>query len=89
MLPTPVGVSDAPLLGRAPPISAPCANLVFRHPRVAAPDVFPHEGNSRVRARLRRWLGLASQAIRTESEGRVRGHWCQIRLAFHSVSLDP
>ena len=89
MLPTPIGVSDAPLLGRAPPISASCANLVSRHPRVAARGVFPREGNSRERARPRRWLGLASQAVRTEADGRVRGHWYQIRCALHPVSLDP
>ena len=89
MLPTPIGVSNAPLLGRAPPDSASCADSVSRHPRVAASDVFPRGGNSRERARARRWLGLASQAARTELDGRMRGHGCQIRVAVPSVSLDP
>ena len=89
MLPTPIGVLDAPLLGRAPPISASCADCVSRHPRVAAPDVFPRRGNSGERARAPRWLGLAGQAVRTELEGRVRGHWFQIRIRACPVSLDP
>jgi hypothetical protein len=73
MLPTPIGVLDAPLLGRAPPFSASCADHP-RHPRVAASDVFPGEGNSRERARACAWLILASQSMRSELEGRVRGH---------------
>src|SRR5688572_4297909 len=85
MLPTPIGVLDAPLLGRAPPVSASCADHP-RHPRVAASDVFPGEGNSRERARACAWLVLASQSIRAELEGRVRGHmnfkyvvlWCRV-----------
>lgn len=89
MLPTPIGVSDAPLLGRAPPVSASCADRVSRHPRVAAPHVFPRGGDSGERARARRWLGLASQAVPTELEGRVRGHWCQIRIRSCPVSWDP
>lgn len=89
MLPTPIGVLDAPLLGRAPPVSASCAHR-SRHPGVAALNVFPRRGDSRERARPRRWLILASQAVRTESEGRVRGHRsCQIRRGVVSCFVGP
>jgi hypothetical protein len=87
MLPTPIGVSDAPLLGRAPPDSASCACLASRHPRVAPLGVFPDEGNSRARARAFRWLVLGSQSVRAELEGRVRSHVklrCVCVLGLHS-----
>jgi hypothetical protein len=90
MLPTPIGVSDAPLLGRAPPVSASCADNA-RHPRVASLDVFPRGGNSCERAWASRWLILGSQAVRTELEGRVCGHrYVQVRIGVVSCFvLDP
>ena len=73
MPPTPIGVSDALPLRRAPPVSASCADYP-RHPRVAALDGFPGEGNSRERARPYGWPVLASQSVVAESERRVRSH---------------
>jgi hypothetical protein len=61
------------LLGRAPPLSASCADHP-RHPGVATADVFPGHGNSRERAWPCAWLILGSQPIRAELEGRVRSH---------------
>src|SRR5687768_12730373 len=55
------------LLGRAPPLSASCADHP-RHPGVATTDVFPGHGNSRERAWPCAWLILGSQPIRAELE---------------------
>jgi hypothetical protein len=78
MPPTPIGVLDALPLRRAPSVSASCAEYL-RHPRVAALNVFPANGNSCERARPRDWAVETSQSIGAESEGDVRSHVNQVR----------